>query len=157
MTEVRLTRAGAERLAEIEPLWKALPDHHAAVAPKLGGHLARSPEEAWARRRIKYEAWLGDPDTFLLFAERAERAGRPVGYALVTLGEGPQGWPTGERLADVQTLSVVPDARGEGVGTLLWTRWSRSSRGVESTSSDCSSSPRTSRRSASTSAAASRR
>ena len=33
MTEVRLTRAGAERLAEIDPLWKALQDHHAAVAP----------------------------------------------------------------------------------------------------------------------------
>ena len=37
----------------------------------------------------------------------------------MTLGEGPQGWATGERVADVQTLSVLPDARGEGVGTLL--------------------------------------
>jgi ribosomal protein S18 acetylase RimI-like enzyme len=44
---------------------------------------------------------------------------RAVGYALVTIGEGPQGWAAGDRVADVQTLSVLSVARGEGVGTLL--------------------------------------
>jgi ribosomal protein S18 acetylase RimI-like enzyme len=49
----------------------------------------------------------------------AEGRGRPVGYALVTLGEGSCGWETGRRVADVETLSVLPDARGRGIGTRL--------------------------------------
>lgn len=98
MNDVRIVRAGAERLADIEPLWKGLQEHHAAVAPTLGGLEARTPEEAWERRRVKYELWLDDPDAFLLLAERD---GRAVGYALVTLGEGSQGWAAGERVADV--------------------------------------------------------
>lgn len=116
MSGVRIVRAGVERLADIEPLWKALQAHHAAVAPTLAGYEARSPEDAWERRRVKYEVWLGDPDAFVLLAERD---GRPVGYALVTIGEGPAGWKSGEQVADVETLSVISEARGEGVGTLL--------------------------------------
>ena len=111
MRNLRIARAGAERLSDIAPLWKALQAHHAALAPTLGGHVARSPEEAWEQRRVKYEAWLREPDTFVLLAERA---GQPVGYALVTIGEGPQGWAVGKRVADVQTLSVLSDARSEG-------------------------------------------
>jgi len=37
----------------------------------------------------------------------------------VSLGEGPSGWDLGERVADVETLSVLPEARGRGVGTRL--------------------------------------
>lgn len=114
--DVTIVRAGAERLDDLEPLWKVLQEHHTSVAPTLGGFEARSPDEAWTRRRAKYEKWLRDPDAFVLLAERG---GRPVGYALVTVGESFQGWATGERVADVETLSVLPDVRGAGVGTLL--------------------------------------
>ena len=47
----------------------------------------------------------------------AERAGAPIGYALVSLHEGPSGWDYGERVADGETLAVLPEARGQGVGT----------------------------------------
>lgn len=67
-------------------------------------------------RRRKYETALADPDAFVLIAEAAER---PVGYALVSLGEGPSGWDYGERVADIETLSVLPEARGEGIGSKL--------------------------------------
>jgi len=116
MAAVAIVRAGLERLDDLEPLWKALQDHHAAVAPTLGGLGARTADEAWERRRKKYAAWLEDPAAFALFAERE---GRPVGYALVTVGEGPQGWAAGERVADVETLSVLAEERGRGVGTQL--------------------------------------
>jgi alpha/beta hydrolase fold len=46
VSHVRIVRAGAEPLTDIEPLWKALQEHHAAVAPTLGGHEARTPEDA---------------------------------------------------------------------------------------------------------------
>lgn len=42
-----------------------------------------------------------------------------MGYALVSLAEGPSGWDYGERVADVETLSVAPEARGQGVGSRL--------------------------------------
>jgi ribosomal protein S18 acetylase RimI-like enzyme len=41
--EVTIVRGGAERIPQLEPLWKALHHHHAAVAP----HLA-ALEETWA-------------------------------------------------------------------------------------------------------------
>lgn len=117
MTEpATITRAGLERIDELEPLWAALQEHHAALAPTLGGLRARSVEESWAARRPKYERALQDPDAFVMVAERRER---PVGYAFVSLGEGPSGWEHGSRVADVETVSVLTDARGQGVGAAL--------------------------------------
>lgn len=115
-TDVRVVRAGAERIGELEPLWRALHDHHTAIAPTLAGYQVRPAAESWQRRRARYEVWLSDPDAFVLLAERGST---PVGYALVTLGAGLDGWDAGERVGDVQTLAVRHDARGEGVGSLL--------------------------------------
>ncbi len=42
-----------------------------------------------------------------------------MGYAFVTIGEGSQGWAGGDRVADIETLSVLPEERGEGVGSHL--------------------------------------
>ncbi len=56
-----------------------------------------------------------------------EERGRPAGYALVTLGGGSCGWEAGGRVADVETLSVLPDARGRGIGTRIMMRSRRSS------------------------------
>lgn len=41
-----------------------------------------------------YDEWLRDPDAFVLVAEQD---GSPVGYALITIGEGPVEWRVGER------------------------------------------------------------
>lgn len=116
VADVEIHRAGAERIDELEPLWSALQQYHVTVAPTLGGVRPRSSEDAWRRRRAKYAAWLDDPATFILLAERAAR---PVGYAFVTVGEGFQGWAADDRVADVQTLSVLPEDRGRSVGTRL--------------------------------------
>ena len=94
----------------------ALQREHAALAARLPGLTARSPRESWDRRRAAYEASLAEPDAFLLLAERR---GEPVGYALVRVVTGFHSFGPHERLGSVETLSVLGEERGRGVGTAL--------------------------------------
>jgi ribosomal protein S18 acetylase RimI-like enzyme len=114
--EVAIVRAAADRLDELEPLWNALQAHHASVAPELNGLPARPEPDAWRRRRARYEEWLHEAGSFLLLAELN---GRAVGYAFLRLVPGLSAWHTSERIADVETLSVLPDHRGRGIGRAL--------------------------------------
>jgi GNAT superfamily N-acetyltransferase len=107
----------ADELDLVKPLWNALQEHHSALVPNLGGSTPkRELADSWRLRRAKYERWLEDPDTFFAIAERE---GLPVGYAFVTVGSGYAAWQTGERIAELETLSVLPERRGEGVGAVL--------------------------------------
>jgi ribosomal protein S18 acetylase RimI-like enzyme len=76
----------------------------------------RERATSWALRRAQYELWLAEPDAFALVAREA---GRAVGYAMVHLGGPSVTWPLGERLATVETLAVLAEARGRGVGRTL--------------------------------------
>lgn len=114
--ELRIIRGGRQRIAELEPVYASLHEHHRAVAPALGGMPARAVGEAWERRRAKYEEWLARSDAFVLVAERE---GGALGYALVSPSEAYQGWVSRERVADVHELAVMPEERGRGIGTAL--------------------------------------
>ncbi len=105
-----------DELERLEPLWLALQDHHSRISPRLAGMTKRAPEQSWIRRRSKYQRWLGDPETFVLVAERDDEL---VGYAFVTIGPGYASWDSGDRLAELQTLSVTPAQRGHGLGSRL--------------------------------------
>jgi ribosomal protein S18 acetylase RimI-like enzyme len=99
---------------ELEPLWNALREHHAAAAPEFGE--PRSRGDSWRVRRGQYAGWLSEEGSFCLIAREAE--GRAVGYALVRI-TGPEPiWP-GDRTAELETLSVLPGARSAGVGGAL--------------------------------------
>lgn len=100
----------------VAPLWATLQEHHARITPELAHAGKRDREESWRRRRARYVRWLQEPDTFVLVAERA---GQAVGYAFVTVGPGSASWSSGERIAELQTLSVAPAQRGAGIGTKL--------------------------------------
>jgi ribosomal protein S18 acetylase RimI-like enzyme len=118
-------------LTVLEPLWDALQDYHSQVLPSLAGKApSRSPREAWRLRRALYEHLLRSHDTFVLVAEVG---GRAVGYAFVTVRRGLSAWKTGDRVAELQTLSVLPEYRGQGLGgVLLEVLWRRlADRGVE--------------------------
>lgn len=120
-----------DRLDAVEPMWNALQRHHVKVTPQLDPQTPkRGLAEAWRVRRSKYVGWLQDPETFFVIAEAA---GEPVGYAFVTVGPPYASWMTGERIAELETLSVLPEHRGGGVGAALieatWTRLAE--RGVE--------------------------
>lgn len=106
-----------EEIDAVEPLWNALQEHHSRITPSLAGRAPkRDLGDAWRLRRAKYERWLEDPEAFFVIAERRDR---PIGYAFVTVGPGYAGWQTGDRLAELETLSVLPEHRGDGVGTAL--------------------------------------
>lgn len=107
-------RAGAERIDDLEPLWRALYDHHADVG--RGVAPVRNFDETWRRRRDQYEQWLSGDEAVLVVAERA---GAAVGYAMVTVGHGPATWDLGDRALEIETLAVLPEERSAGVGHAL--------------------------------------
>jgi GNAT superfamily N-acetyltransferase len=49
----------------------------------------------------------------------AERDGRAVGYAMLTAGPGAATWDLGDTVVELETLSVLPEERGSGVGAAL--------------------------------------
>jgi ribosomal protein S18 acetylase RimI-like enzyme len=107
----------SEALPILEPLWDALHDHHSTILPSLGGHApSRPPGEAWQLRRRQYELWLQSPGTFFVVIEAR---GKAAGYAFLTIGPGLSAWKTGKRVARLETLSVLPEQRGNGLGSLL--------------------------------------
>lgn len=128
--ELRYAETTAE-LAVLEPVWNALQAHHVEVTPDLGSRTPkRSLAESWRIRRSKYERWLGDPDSFFVVAELGDE---PIGYAFVTIGLPYAGWATGERIAELETLSVLSEHRSAGIGSaLIEAVWARlASLGVE--------------------------
>jgi ribosomal protein S18 acetylase RimI-like enzyme len=117
VAEIEIARAGAERIDDVEPLWHALHRHHRSVA----GHLAavapfRTDDESWARRRAFYERLFAKPDSFFLLAERG---GRLVGYAAVSVGGTEATLEVGPRVGSLESLSVLPEERGQGLGGRL--------------------------------------
>jgi GNAT superfamily N-acetyltransferase len=115
---IEIVSAGAERIDDLEPLWGSLSEHHVAVAPHLRelGPL-RSPAESWQVRRALYEEWLAEPDAFVLIAEGG---GTPIGYAVVHTRGSEESWDTGDRIAVLETLAVLPSHRGDGIGGALF-------------------------------------
>jgi GNAT superfamily N-acetyltransferase len=117
MPGLEIQRLPAESIGRLAPLWEALRHHHVGVVPHLP---AQPPDRSWVIRRALYEEVLSDPDAFALVAVLD---GRDVGYAVVALHQGPDDtWVTGDRIAEVETLSVLSDARRSGVGTALLDR-----------------------------------
>ena len=114
MPSVFIFRAGAARISDLEPLWRALYDHHAEIGRSVAP--VRDFAESWRRRRGQYEEWLGGDDAVLLVAERDRRM---IGYAMVTVGDGPPTWDLGDRTLVIETLAVLPEERGGGVGHAL--------------------------------------
>jgi GNAT superfamily N-acetyltransferase len=116
---VEIVRGGIELVPELRELWLALRDHHAAITaddPTMPP--VHDDEASWAQRRADYEQWLSEPDAFVLVARDGGPAGRPVGYAMVTVNEGSPTWRFG-RAGDVESLSLLPAARGRGIGAAL--------------------------------------
>jgi GNAT superfamily N-acetyltransferase len=111
---IAVVRAGADRVDELEPLWRALHDHHAVVGRAVAP--LRDFAASWRHRRAEYEQWLAAGEAVLLLAQRE---GRALGYAMVRPVPGPATWDVGERGLEIETLSVLADERGAGVGHAL--------------------------------------
>ncbi len=113
---VRIAPADAARIPDLEPLTRALHAHHVTVDPAIPGIPPRDADAWWAIRRGRYTAWLDEDDTLLLIAEDG---GAAVGYAFVTCHPADDSHTTGTRFAELQSLVVAEDRRGDGIGTEL--------------------------------------
>jgi ribosomal protein S18 acetylase RimI-like enzyme len=114
MSDAQITAIGADRLAELEPLWRSLHQHHRSVADLA---VLADDDLSWQRRRDGYRTLLEGGDAFVLLAT-VEAA--PVGYAVVKIRPGDDDtWPVGAHLAELISLAVAADTRGQGLGTAL--------------------------------------
>jgi ribosomal protein S18 acetylase RimI-like enzyme len=114
---MEIVRADGARLDEVEPLFKAMHEHHRAGRPSAAAvRPFRSADEAWERRRAHYRELLEAGRGHLLLAEED---GRAIGYAMVSETGGQTTLQTGARMAELESLSVLPDARGAGIGRTL--------------------------------------
>jgi ribosomal protein S18 acetylase RimI-like enzyme len=113
MREVVVREFGAERIPDLAELWESLGRHHASLdeVPAV-----RPAADRWERRQRQYRQWLSDGDGHLFVADRD---GRAVGYLMLTISDGPATWEVGDRVAEIETMAVLPDERSSGVGSLL--------------------------------------
>lgn len=119
MTGFDVVSIPADRLDDLQPVWRALYEHHIALTPHLHDR-ARSFEHAWAaRQRIEAERLAREPDSFVLAAREDDRY---VGYAFARVYSGADfaaSWSASDPLAELAILAVLPDARGKGIGSAL--------------------------------------
>ena len=122
MTEWQVRTGSAADLDLVGPLWVAVHHQHALVLPHLGPYV--SDDETWRVRRALYEELLAKPDTLLLLALDGETA---VGYGLahvMTVDDSwiADTWATGTRIGEIESLSVLPQYRGSGLGSAFLER-----------------------------------
>jgi ribosomal protein S18 acetylase RimI-like enzyme len=119
MSEVAVMHGSAADIPRLEPLWAAVHHQHQASMPELGPYV--SDEITWRERRKLYEELFRKPDTFLVLASIGDRL---VGYALTHMTPVRETWiadtwETGDRIAELESISVLPEHRGAGIGSAL--------------------------------------
>lgn len=119
---IEIERGGFEDVPRLGPLWIAVHQVHAAVMPHLAPYV--SDAETWQVRRAFYEELFAKEGTVLLLA-RID--GELVGYALSHLHPAGESWAadtwrTGPRIAEVESMSVLPGYRNRGIGGALLDR-----------------------------------
>ena len=115
--EVEIIDAGEERLDDIESLWRSMNDYNAEVVNEARDVAPFRPsEDSWKRHRSQFEDWLRAGEGRLLIAEHD---GSPVGFAFFRVCEGDPSFETDERMGELEALSVEPELRRWGVGSLL--------------------------------------
>ena len=122
MTDWQVRTGGVADLDLVGPLWVAVHHRHAETMPQLAPYV--SDDETWRVRRGLYEELLAKPDTLLLIASDGETA---VGYGLahvMSLQDSwiPDTWVTGPRIGEIESLSVLPQYRGSGLGSVFLER-----------------------------------
>ena len=90
--------------------------------PELAPYV--SDGATWRARRTLYEDLLTKPDTLLLLAVVDDK---PIGYGLTHVMPVADSWiedtwTTGERIGEIESLSVLPSYRGSGLGSELLDR-----------------------------------
>jgi ribosomal protein S18 acetylase RimI-like enzyme len=114
-----IVRGSVDDVDSLEPLWVGVHHAHAASMPELAPYV--SDAETWSERRALYVSLFEKPDTLLLLARDGDEL---IGYALahvLAVEETwiPDTWRTGARIAELESLAVTAERRGEGIGSAL--------------------------------------
>lgn len=123
-TRFAIKCGGAELIPELKPPWDALFDHHLSTG--AAGIPTIPADQSWPLRRAHYER-LAFAQTDLTIWLATDRVG-PAGYALCYRDSGDPGPGFGGEWAStsdtvLETLVVVPRARGTGLGSELTDRF----------------------------------
>ena len=116
---VELVRGSAADIPSLEQLWVAVHRIHGTSMPELAPYV--SDEETWRERQELDGELFRKPKTFLFLA-RAR--GKLVGYALGHIVGSAESWwsdtwRTGNRVGELESISVLPQHRGAGIGSAL--------------------------------------
>jgi GNAT superfamily N-acetyltransferase len=114
--DLRIERAGVDRVDEAGPLLREMVEHHCGVV--AGAWPVREGGEAWRRRRRQYVSWLGEEEAWLRLAFDGDDASA-LSYAVLRLEDAGPTWETGDRVAEPESLAVAERARSRGIGTRL--------------------------------------
>ena len=103
-------------------MWVAVHHRHIESMPELAPYVSDSA--TWRARRTLYEELLTKPDTLLLLAVVDDK---PIGYGLTHVMPVADSWiedtwTTGDRIGEIESLSVLPTYRGSGLGSELLDR-----------------------------------
>jgi ribosomal protein S18 acetylase RimI-like enzyme len=122
---VQIRPGGPHDVDRLEPLWVSVHHRHTESMPELAPYV--DDATTWAERRAVYRELLAKPDSVLLLAALEDAL---VGYGLAHVLRAeetwvPDTWVTGPRIGEIESLAVLPEHRGRGLGTELLDRLER--------------------------------
>jgi ribosomal protein S18 acetylase RimI-like enzyme len=114
-----VARGTVADLDRLEPLWVAVHHQHRDAMPELAPYV--SDAETWRERRALYEQLFADHEPVLLLARHDERlVGYGLAYTMPASGTWlADTWATGTLIGEIESLSVLPEHRGHGLGSRL--------------------------------------
>jgi ribosomal protein S18 acetylase RimI-like enzyme len=120
-----IRRGGPDDLPLLEPLWVSVHHRHAESMPELAPYV--DDATTWAVRSALYAELLARPDTVLLLASAGDAL---IGYGLAHVMPVAETWVadtwvTGPRVGEIESLAVLPEHRGRGLGSELLDRLER--------------------------------
>jgi ribosomal protein S18 acetylase RimI-like enzyme len=119
---VEIVTGGAADLESLEPLWLTIHERHRSCMPALGPYVSEAT--SWSARRDLYAVLLDRPGTQLALALHG---GRRVGYCLAYITRPEERawiddtWDTHGDIAEIESLGVLPEYRGQHIGERLLT------------------------------------
>jgi ribosomal protein S18 acetylase RimI-like enzyme len=110
---------GVGDLDQLEPLWVAVHHQHRSAMPELAPYV--SDAVTWQERVGLYRQLYADHEPVLLLARDDDRlVGYALGYTMPVEGTWlADTWATGGRVGEIESLSVLPEYRGQGLGSRL--------------------------------------
>ena len=116
---VTIDVGGLADLDRLAPLWLAIHHRHQQAMPELAPYV--DDERSWTERRGLYASLFAERSAHLLLAHDGDRL---IGYGLAYTTPARETWladtwQTGDVVGEIESLGVLPEYRGGGIGTRL--------------------------------------